>query len=91
MVSDENFLRLTVTVRFQKTSTSKACMFLLFFSVSYNNVVVTKQIYYSLTFLKSWVHICDNVAGVVGGPQYYQMGYKYKEGEGDLFHCPVII
>ena len=91
MVSEENFLKLTVTVRFQRTSTSKTCMFLLFFSVSYNNVVVTKRIYYSLTFLKSWVHICDNVADVVGGPQYCQMGYKYKEGEGDLFACPVII
>ena len=48
MVFAENFLRLTVTVRFQKMSTSKTL--LLFFSVSYNNVVVTKQIYFSPTF-----------------------------------------
>ena len=50
MVFAENFLRLTVTVRFQKMSTSKTLVFLLFFSVSYNNVVVTKQIYFSPTF-----------------------------------------
>ena len=36
--------------------------------MSYNNVVDTKQIYFSTLFLKSWVHISDNVAGVVGEP-----------------------
>ena len=39
-------------------------------------MVVTKYIYFSLTIL--WDCISDNIAGVVGGPQY-------REGEGDLF------
>ena len=34
-------------------------------------MVVTKQIYFRPTFLKSWVHISDDIAGVVGGLQYY--------------------
>ena len=37
-------------------------------------------------FLKSLVHITDNIAGIVGGPQYY-----LREEEGDPFPCPVII
>ena len=71
MVFKENFLRLTVIVRFQKMSTSKTWILLLFFSVSHNNLVVTKQIYFSSTFLKSLLHISDNIASVVEGPQYY--------------------
>ena len=71
MVFEENSLRLTVTARFQKISTSKTWILLSFFSVSYNNMVVIKQIYFSLTFLKSWFHISNNIAGVVGDPQYY--------------------
>ena len=69
MVFEEDFLRLTVTVRFQKLSTWKTWIF--FFSVSYNNFVVTEQIYFLPTFLKSWVHLSDNITGVVGGSQYY--------------------
>ena len=42
-----------------------------FQSISYNNVVVTKQFFFSPIFLKSWIHISDNIAGVVGGPQDY--------------------
>ena len=43
---------------------------LSFFSViSYNNTVVTKQIYFPPTFLKSWVHTCNNTAGVAEGRQ----------------------
>ena len=38
-----------------------------FQSISYNNGVVTKKIYFSPRFLKSWA---QNVAGEVGGPQY---------------------
>ena len=64
MVFEENFLRLTVAVRFQKLGTSKTLIFFLFFSVSHNNVVVTKQIYFSPTFFKSWACIPDNIAGV---------------------------
>ena len=45
--------------------------FLSFQPVSYNNVVATKQIYFSSVFLKSWVHVSDNIAGVVGASQYY--------------------
>ena len=71
MVCEKNFLRLTVTGCFQKMSTSKMWIFLLFLSVTYNNVVITKQIYFSSTFLKSWVHISDNIAGVVGGTEHY--------------------
>ena len=72
MMFAENFLRLTVLVRFQKHGYFKNVNFLPNFSVnSYNNLIVTKQIYFLLTFLKSYVHIYDNIAGVVGGPQYY--------------------
>ena len=43
--------------------------FLSFFQpISYNNVLVTKQIYFSKEFLNSWVNISDIIAGVVGGP-----------------------
>ena len=60
-------------VRRQKNEYFKNVNFLILFSViiSYNNVVDTKQIYISPTFLKPWDHISDNVAGVVEGPQYY--------------------
>ena len=34
-------------------------------------MVVTKKIYFSPTFLKSWVHIYGNITGIDGGPQYY--------------------
>ena len=71
--------------------TSKMSILLSFFSVSYSNVAFTKQIYFSPTFLKLWVHIFDNIAGVVGDPQYCYMGYKYREGEGELFPGPIII
>ena len=71
MMFEENLLRCTVIVHFQKMITSKTWIFLSFFSVSYNNVVATKQIYFLSTFLKSWFHISDNIAGVVGGLQYY--------------------
>ena len=53
-------------MRFQKNEYLKNVSFFIIFSVSYNNVVVTKQIYFSLTFLKSWFHISDNITGVVG-------------------------
>ena len=73
MVFEDNFLQLTVAVRFQKNGYFKkrefSCPF--FQSIIYNKLVVTKQIYFLTTFLKSWVHIYDNIAGVVGGPQYY--------------------
>ena len=52
MVFGANFLRLTVTVSFQKMSTFHLSPFHL-----------------SPTFLKSWVHISDNIAGAVGGLQ----------------------
>ena len=67
---EEKFLRLTVKVRFPKNEYFRNVNFLILFfhSISYNNVVVTKQIYFSPTFLKSWVHISDNTAGVLGGP-----------------------
>ena len=49
-------------------STSKKYIFFPFFqSISYNNVVVTKQIYFSSLFLKLWVQVSDRIAGVVGG------------------------
>ena len=48
---EENFLRLTVTVRFQKKKNDyfKNVNFLIFFfqSITYNNVVVTKQTFHS--------------------------------------------
>ena len=60
-------------------------------SISYNNVVDIKQIYFSSTLLKLWVHISDTVAGVIADPQYYWRGCRYREGEGDLPPCPIII
>ena len=73
MVFEVNFLWLTVTVSFQKkTSTSKSWIFLSIFSVNkFNNIVVTKQIYLSSAFFKSLVHISDKIEGAVGGPQNY--------------------
>ena len=83
IVFGENLLRLTLIVRFpkktkNKTKTRKQWVlqkrefsYLFFRSISYNNVVVTKQVYFSSAFLKSWVYISDNIAGVVGGPQYH--------------------
>ena len=68
---EDNFLRLTVIVRFQIMGTSKMSILLSFFSVSYSNVAFTKQIYFSPTFLKLWVHISDSIARVVGGAQYF--------------------
>ena len=73
---EEKFLRLTVKVRFPKIEYFRNVNFLILFfnSISCNNMVVTKQIYFSLTFSKSRVLISDNIAGVlglVGGPQYY--------------------
>ena len=52
MVFEENFLRLTVTVRFQKNKYFKKvnCLTLFFQSISYNNLVVLTQIYFSFTF-----------------------------------------
>ena len=66
---EESFLK--KPMRFQKNEYLKNVSFFIIFSVSYNNVVVTKQIYFSLTFLKSWFHISDNITGVVGDWQYY--------------------
>ena len=60
MIFEDDFLRSTVIV--EKLSTSKKERF--------NNFFVTKQIYFSSAFLKSWVNISDNIAGVIGGPQY---------------------
>ena len=40
-----------------------------FQSRSYNNVVVTKQIYFSSAFLKAWAHIPDNIVRVITGSQ----------------------
>ena len=36
-------------------------------SISYNKVVLTKKIYFSPSFLKSWVHISDKIGLVVEG------------------------
>ena len=69
MVFEEYFLRLTTKYVFKKWVLEKR-EFSYFFK-SANNVVVTKQIYFSPAFLKSWVHISDNIAGVVGVSQYY--------------------
>ena len=93
MMFEDNLLRLTVTVCFQKIDYFKNVNFLIiffFFLISYNNVVATKQIFFSPTFLKLWVNISDSIAGVVGGPQYYQREFRYRE-EGDLFPWPMII
>ena len=41
-------------------------------------MVDTKQIYFSPTFLKSWVHISNNVAGVVGDKTVLLEGMQVK-------------
>ena len=73
MVFEDNLLGLTVAVRFQKNQYFKKLElpYPFFQSIVYNNVVVTKQIYFLATLFISWVHISYNVAGVVRGPQNY--------------------
>ena len=46
-------------------------LILFFQSLVYSNVIVTKQINFLTTFLKSFVHMFDNITGVVTVPQYY--------------------
>ena len=83
---EEQLLRLTIPVSFPKNEYYKNVNFIILFSqsVSHNNVVVTKQIYFSPKFLKSQVHISDNITGVV-----WVVGYR--EEERDLFPCPIFI
>ena len=53
MAFEDSFLRLTVTVRFQKKKLvlqKREFYYPLFQSISYNNLVVTKQIYFSPAF-----------------------------------------
>ena len=71
MVFEENFLRMTITVRFQKMSALKRWNLFTDFLVSSNNAVFTKQIYFSPAFFKLWVYIFEKLAGVVGDSQYY--------------------
>ena len=47
--------------------------------MGYDNMVVTKQVYFSSAFLKLSIHISGNVAGIAGGPQYYQRRYRRRE------------
>ena len=76
---EQNFLKLTETIRFTKEIKNKIKWVIqkhefsypFFQSVSYSNVIVTKQMYFSPTFLKSWVHTSDNIARAVGGLEYY--------------------
>ena len=51
--------------------------------------MVTNQVYFSPTFLKSWVHISDNIAGIIGAPQNHWRWHRYNEGEEVLSLCPV--
>ena len=75
MVFEDNFFGLTVAVHFQKND------FFFIQSIVYNSMVVTKQICFLATALKSWVHISDNIAGVVADPKHCYGGYRYRE------HC----
>ena len=59
MVSEENFLRLTVPVSFHKNKHFKKMNFPMTALVN------------ELTFLKLLVHISDNIAGVIVGLEYY--------------------
>ena len=83
MVFEENSLRLPESVRFLKNEHLKDVHFLIIFSVSYNNVVGTKQIYFSSSFL--WIRISDNIGSVVGSRQCYYRRYRYGKGEGESF------
>ena len=51
------FLEIDSNSTFSKNKYFEDLNFLIIFSVSYNNVVVTKQIYFSPTLLKSSVQI----------------------------------
>ena len=75
MVFEKNFLKLTVPASFLKKRVLQKRELFYYFSqsISDNDVVVTIQIYFSPTVLKLWVHISDNILGVVGDPQYYRM------------------
>ena len=46
-------------------------------SICYSNVVLTKQIYFSHTFVKSWVHISHQIATLAGGSQHNYKRYKH--------------
>ena len=82
MVFKDNFLRLIVTVQFQKNENFKIVIFLiLFFSQQFIITWLLQKIYFLTTFSKQRVHISDHIAGVVGGPQYYQREYRYRK------HC----
>ena len=75
-------------VKFPKRISSKDSVWRGFLEIDSNSTFSKKgvpkkrefsnQIYFSPTFWKSWVHISDNIAGVVGGPK------------GNLFLCPII-
>ena len=76
------FIEIGSNSNFSKNKFFKLWIFLVFFSVSYNNVVITKKIYFSPTFLKLWVHISGNFAAVVGGPQYYRRDVNIGKKKG---------
>ena len=97
MVFEENFLRLTEQYVFKKKKNEwfNNVNFLIFFfqSTGYDNVVVTKQIYFLSVFLKSWIfkNISDSIAGIVRDSKYYYRRYRYREGERVFLPCPLII
>ena len=61
-------------------------LIILFQSISYNNLVDTKQMYFSPTFLKPCVHISHINAGVVGNPKYYQQTLTNCARDADRTH-----
>ena len=62
MVFGDNFLGLIVEISFYVNFKKREFSYPFFQSIIYN-VVDTKIIYFLTTFLKSWVHISDNIAG----------------------------
>ena len=55
-------------------------------SMNYNNVVVTKQIYFSPAFLSIFL-----LAFLIILQVHYWRWYRYKEQKGDLFPCPMFL
>ena len=62
----KEFLEIGRNSKFSKQRVLQKCKFSFSFqSISYNEVISTKQICFSPTFLKSWIYISDNIPSII--------------------------
>ena len=89
MVLEDNFLGLTVGVRFYVNFKKREFSYPFFQSIIYN-VVDTKIIYFLTTFSNPWVHISDNIAGggigIANTVQKMQFSIKSFSSKCDRSH-----